>query len=217
MCQAQRMRKAISGGKRTRKPQPATPNPIVETTPEPQFNGAEEYPNAEEILRFGRQLGQPGTSMAVMHARFQLILGFMQAGIPTGMIRAQCAREYGMSRNMVDNIMIDVRKAWRTEWEESLVYAKAEVINRLRRDLALMRQQSPRSWRDIRGHEQLLARIEGTEAPVRVAIIDADAEMRDAIVGVLGSMSAADMQAFVTEGHSVELKQLPPRQAQAAE
>jgi hypothetical protein len=161
------------------------------------------YPSAEEIktLDLGGVYRTGETPAAIMYGRRQVVLSHMLAATPVSEIVRMCEADFGMSATMTRYIMRDIRIAWRADIEEGSAYAKQEAITRLRRDLASMRAASPKPWRDIRGHENLLAKIEGTMAPIRVNVYDVNEVMRDALAGVLGGMGADEIAEYMGRGY----------------
>jgi hypothetical protein len=139
----------------------------------------------------------------VAHGRRRVVLAMMMGGVPVSDIVRQCEDRYLMSATQTRFFVHEIQSAWRKDSEEGASYARAEAIVRLRRDLGLMRAQREKKWRDINSHESLLSKIEGTMAPIRVSVLDANEAVRDALTQVLGSMSEDDLEAFLTEGEEV--------------
>lgn len=146
----------------------------------------------------------PGeTPEAVMYGRRMVVLALMVQGEPVFNIVAVCRQQYRMSETQTRYIVADIRQRWRADMDEMVVSARAEAVMRLRRDLSTMRTMATkdRDWAAIQRHEALLSKIEGTQAPVKVTVWDVDETMREAAAGILGTMTADEIQAYVTEGY----------------
>lgn len=171
------------------------------------------FPSPDEIKSMDLSAHyEPGhVPAAVSYGRRQVVLAQMIAAVPTFEIVRSCGARYGMSASMTKFFVGEIRAAWRNDVEEQRSYAGVEVVTRLRRDLANMRAEKKKPWQAIRAHETLLSRIEGTLTPIKVNVYDANEVMRDAVAGVLGSMTEEDMLEFVTDGEEVfdDTNQLP--------
>ena len=144
---------------------------------------------------------------AVMQGRRLMVLGLMLQGEITDNVIRFCSDNYLMSATQTRYIMADIRARWRADIDEAIGTARAETIMRLRRDLSQMRTdpkaRTAKDWGAILRHETLLSRIEGTQQPVKVVVHDMSEVMREAAVGILGTMDEEEMNVIVTQGEEL--------------
>lgn len=156
------------------------------------------------------------TPEIVMYGRRLQVLSLMVKGEPTFNIIEFCQQAFQMSETQTRYIIHDIRTKWRGDMDEQIVFARAEAIMRLRRDLSQMRNVLKPDWASINRHEKLLAKIEGTEQPVKLNVLDGNKAARDAMAAIVGNLSDEDIETFVTLGIEVEeaaSKLLPEHQA----
>jgi hypothetical protein len=125
--------------------------------------------------------------------------------------------------NQVNQDHALISEEWSKQSEEELTHARAQAIQRIRKDLTRMRESiapllpkskgkkgatpppEPVSYREIAAHELLLARIEGTLRPVEVKV-DVRANSRRALIDTINSMSPEDMDRLVAEQRDLEMR-----------
>lgn len=126
----------------------------------------------------------------------------------------------GWTHAVVKNDFTLISDEWSKQSEEELQYARAQAIQRIRRDLVRMResqeperrkgkkgqpQREPASNKDIAAHELLLARIEGTLRPVEVKV-DVRASSRRSLIDTINAMRPEEMDQLVAEQRELELR-----------
>lgn len=134
------------------------------------------------------------------------VMALLKAAAPLDRIRSHCKATFNIGRDASDRIVHKIRAQWRTEFEAERGTARAAAVNRLRTDLTHMRREAAgvRDYAAITRHEALLAKMEGTMQPVAIAVLDANAEMKDAMTKVLGELNQDDVVSFLAEGEAVE-------------
>lgn len=154
-----------------------------------------------------------GRSIESDRARSLHIMALMIQGAPVYQIQEYASRTFGLDYPATQSAVRAIRQTWRDEYNDAVPFARAEVVMRLRSDLAKLRSANitadgsvdPRAkldWNAIRQHERLLAQIEGTLQPIRVHVVEKGEAMRDALNAIVGSMDPRDMQAFLAEGEA---------------
>lgn len=114
---------------------------------------------------------------------------------------------------------------WTKQSEDELQHARAQAIQRIRGDLAVMRMGleeeakakkgkgkkrgartdlGDATYKDLAAHERLLAQIEGTLRPVEVKV-DIRATSRRSLIDVINAMSPDDMDRLVAEQRAIEM------------
>lgn len=83
---------------------------------------------------------------------------------------------------------------------EALPLLKQKQVQRLHGHIS--KAEKAQSWNAVASLERLLAQVQGTLEPLQVNV-HVDAQVRDAVAGVLGSMSAAQLDALLTTGELV--------------
>lgn len=175
----------------------AAPRKASKRTAKKKATPTTEPPEPADIGKQGEH-GKVTEDIAI--ARRREVLTLMRAGATSDQVVNHCVLNFGMTEHGTRDIMREIRASWRRDYEEEVHSARAATVHRLRDDLVRMRAQTPRPWRDIRGHENLLAKIEGTMQPVKLQVIDSEETMRDALTEVLGEMTYEDMLTEIQRG-----------------
>lgn len=97
-----------------------------------------------------------------------------------------------------------VMTQWRDDYSRETTFHRSSQLQRLTNDLVRMRSASNPPWGAIGRHEEIIARITGTFAEQRVTIVDAPAQIKEALVSVISGMSEDEMQEFL-EAEGVEV------------
>ena len=141
-----------------------------------------------------------------MQVREHAVMTLLKAAAPLDRIRKHCKDTFDIGRDATDRMVHSIRAQWRTEFEAERSTARATAVNRLRADLTHMRAAaaSARDYGAIARHETMLAKMEGTFQPVAIAVLDANAAMKDAMTQVLGELNQDDVVGYLAEGEAVE-------------
>lgn len=164
--------------------------------------------------------------------RHAVIRQYMLAGYTGDRIVEICGERYGWTLGQVRATYATICDEWTKQSEDELQHARAQAIQRIRFDLAKMREavhsppprgrgkgrkkggkDAPESeeriptFKDIAAHEMLLARIEGTLRPIEVKV-DIRAVSRRALIDVIQGMAPEEMDALVIEQREIERKAL---------
>lgn len=140
------------------------------------------------------------------YARRLYVVGLMSAGLTLVQIQQQA-----LERNAEDGGPIPpedveqlVRQVWK-DWKRSAVeagsHARDEVLQRIRRDLALMRSAEKVPWAAVARHENLLADIEGTKADKKLKV---QHEIGQTFASVIGGMTPEELEALAEEQAELE-------------
>ena len=179
-------------------PAPTEPEPRVELVDQ---SGRADHPGDPEIVarrKLVRQL------MVLGVTRNQLVDAMRDQGVI--LTDAQARRDYSV-----------VLREWSADYEEDRSLSRAAQIARLTSDLARLRRDAATAstqagvshaaragyWRAVEAHENLLARIQGHMAPVKVQV-DASLTVRESLVGVIANMSPEELDALAAEQVAVE-------------
>lgn len=171
-------------------------------------------PTAEELAEVNLRgvYGHKQTPELVMYGRRMHVRTLMVQGESTPMIVDYCRNQFQMSETQTKHIIYALRQAWRADLDEQIAHARSEAIVRLRRDLSSMRAgaSTAKDWAAIARHENILAKIEGTYAPVKVAVHDINEVRRSALNAIMGNMTDEEMESILAEGFEVgKAPQLP--------
>lgn len=147
------------------------------------------------------------------------VVSLMRAGADLAMMR-QVIREKSpsVSQTMVDNMYASILREWRALAKEERSTSRVLVVSRLKADLAnirageqeqifeelpdpnnagrfIRRVRSVRriNWNAVRGHERLLAQIEGTLAPIKVQV-QTNELLREGLLDRVNEMSAEEQE-----------------------
>jgi hypothetical protein len=169
--------------------------------------------------RQSNRAGKPTAEVrkAVAERRIE-IQSLMLAGYTLSQLH-RYAEDRGWSYAQVENDYRFISDEWTKQSEEELQHARAQAIQRIRKDLTEMREPPPvkgkgkkgsptraqASYKDIAAHEMLLARIEGTLRPVEVKV-DVRASSRRALIDTINGMSPDEMDRIVAEQRAFELR-----------
>lgn len=108
-------------------------------------------------------------------------------------LHARICKELGDAANLPEHVVDSLR---------------AQQRERLRRDLVSLRAtptKTPALWNAIRGHEALLADIEGTRKPIVVDVtVDVDVRVRSAMMRVVGDFTAEELAEIGREQLALE-------------
>lgn len=97
----------------------------------------------------------------------------------------------------------EVQESWDHDMKENWATLRASQVARLQQDLAVQRAQLKPRFSDIRGHEELLARITGTLQPIRVEV-DVMATLKTSLAAVIVDLSEAEKDQLVAEQMELE-------------
>jgi hypothetical protein len=98
-----------------------------------------------------------------------------------------------------------IMKEWRDDYSRESSFHRSAQIQRLMSDLSKMRTQAKPPWQSIGRHEELVSKITGTIAPVRVTVMDAPTEIREALTTVIAELSDQEVEEFLlAEGVSLD-------------
>jgi hypothetical protein len=167
----------------------------------------ERPPTMEELkqVKLDGEYPQGNIPAAVTYGRKMHVLKLMLDGHPPFKIAQYCQTLFNMSRTQTNTMVAGIRREWAADLRDQMMHVRDEQIMRLMNDLAEMRSlpSTAKDWTRIRGHEQLLASIQGTIQPVRVAVIDKDVAQRDALTNVINDLldAGADLEVVEAEGH----------------
>lgn len=162
---------------------------------------AERVPTMEELknVRLDGEYPQGQIPAAVTYGRKMHVLKLMLDGNPQFKIVQYCQTAFNMSRTQVMTMTAKIRQEWAADLRDQIMHVRDEQVMRLMNDLATMRAAPTKDWTRIRGHEQLLANIQGTIQPVRVAVLDKGSERRDAMANVLADMIDSGMDESIID------------------
>lgn len=109
-----------------------------------------------------------------------------------------------------------VSDQWESDFSETIEKKRASACERCREDMARERAKDNPSLQALRGHEDLLARLEGTLRPVRVEV-DVMASLKVSLAAVIVDLSEDERDAIVVEQLELEslaaMRRLPSPQA----
>jgi hypothetical protein len=159
---------AAKDGTKTGGRKKGTPNPPVQAR-------RGEVPLGKRVVP---EVPAPADPTAREREREEFVARLMLSGLPLGQIAEQAARALGLDRKATRVVYDRLCERWSAETAEMLKHARALAINRLRRDLAQMRNPLP--LRDPRtGALLTAARLDAFGRPVKVQ----GGELRDPIPG----------------------------------
>lgn len=151
------------------------------------------------------------------------VVALMRAGADLAMMREQITKAHPhITQTQVDNTYSVILKEWRALTRAESAGARTLVVARLRQDLAKMRvgeseqiveyvmagkgararlQKRIRTvqrinWNAVRGHERLLAQIEGTLQPIKIQI-QASEQVRDGFMERVSQMGPEEQEARI--------------------
>jgi hypothetical protein len=136
-----------------------------------------------------------------------MVRGLLSSGAPRSLVIRTLREKLGITEGQALAAYGRVCQDAREEFEESRPNLKAEQVARLRTDLAKMRsaKEGTVSYRAIAQHEALLARITGTVEPVKMDV-SVEANVREALVAVVGTLSVEEQDQLVAEQLELERK-----------
>lgn len=140
----------------------------------------------------------------------------MNQGAPMHQIVHYAEETFGLKRNDVQAIVNSIRAQWKADYDACSAFARAEVVTRLRSDMAKLRADAKPDWAAIRSHETLLSKIEGTQQPVRVQIFDATTAANHALAMIVGNLTDDEAAAILAEGYEVPMDSRNPSQLPSA-
>lgn len=134
----------------------------------------------------------------------QHIATAMGAGVPRDrIIRAVSALVPDLSETEADKFYSQILRDWRDDYSRESTFHRATQIRRLTNDLVKMRSGAKVPWGAISRHEELLAKITGTMAPLRVAVLDVREELKTSIATTIGNMTDAELDSIIADGQAV--------------
>jgi hypothetical protein len=147
---------------------------------------------------------------AEMTLRRQRCLNLIRGGAPRSLVRESLRAEFGITEVQANYVYAQVTKQLQTEFEEGLPNAKAQQLERLEVQLATLysasrgdphatppRPANPLAFTHaIARIEDLVAKISGTLAPLRVKV-DTEAAMTDGLVAIAASLSPEERAAML--------------------
>lgn len=114
-------------------------------------------------------------------------------------IIAIAKRELDIGPTATRVVLARVRERCQREHEENRVAWKHQAVERISREIRDAKKES--AWGAVASFERLLADIQGTREPLRV---DVNVAVNQAVVHVIGSMSAEQMQLLLEEYNEME-------------
>lgn len=130
--------------------------------------------------------------------------GVAKDRIPTALRQV----ENGAFRDITDGeasaIYSAVLRDWREDYSREVTYHRVAQVRRLMNDLVRMRSQPKVPWSSVGRHEELLSEITGTKREMRVSIVDAREDVKDALANVIGNMSEDEIDSFI-EAEGIDL------------
>lgn len=135
--------------------------------------------------------------------RKNIMLNAIQIGAPMHNLRITMDDSFGMSHSDTNSLHRELLREIRDEFTENQSFAKSEASLRLRRALAVMYAAPDPRFNAITSMENLLSRIEGTQAPIKIATLDVDENMRENLAQVLTTSTPARLRQFIARGREV--------------
>ena len=159
---------------------------------------------------------------AEMAGRYARCLNLIRGGAPHSLTIESLQSEFGITRVQATYAYEQVTKRLQAEFEAGIPTAKAKQLERLEVHLATLYAKSREvktvgTGKDVREVaadpvrfapaiarlEDLIAKISGTHAPLRVKV-DTDTAMTDGLVAIVAGLTAEDRQKLLDEQRELE-------------
>lgn len=142
--------------------------------------------------------------------RFELGVKCLTAGMTRRVAVAMMMGETGCGEDAANATVSTILAGWADDLTGDLPKAKAAQVERLCRDLVRMRTASSPNYRSIAAHEELVSKLLGTQAPMRVEV-DASLEVRHSLLAIVSSLTAEEQARIVDEQLALEERARAPR------
>lgn len=144
---------------------------------------------------------------AQQQLRKNMMLNVIQLGAPRISMRALMQQTFGTTDLEADNIYRDILRTLRNDFTDDVPFVKTATVTRIKADIARMRGAKNPQTKQILAYEKFLATLEGTQAPVKIATLDVDENMRENLAQVLTTSTPARLREFIARG-----RELPPHE-----
>lgn len=156
------------------------------------------YPPTHEPL-------PPSPDSEARRQQRELAARLLASGLGRGQASQLLSQQLSVSLPIARAVVGAIDREWSDELAEDLPRLKARQLERLQRDVARMRARPDPDYSRIARHEELIAKIGGTMAPVRVAV-DVAVEVRASLLAVVAQLTPEEQDAIIAEQLALEAR-----------